>query len=82
MRFFNSKLEDEEYLQLLKKGYLKIKFKLPISELKEFDLMYRVSESFSFKTSSGAPVSTVITSIEVGEDDKSFCRIFIGFALK
>jgi hypothetical protein len=80
MEYFPKQLGKREYLELTMKGYLKLKFEIPIKNLKDFDLLYRAGKEISF-TYNGEELKTVITSIEVGEESfDSHCKVFLGFA--
>lgn len=81
MKFFDHHLGEREYNQLLDKGYLKVKFLLPLTSLKNFDLQYRLGTEVIFKHSS-IDIKTNVSSIEVSEEMDDKCRIYIGFTLQ
>jgi hypothetical protein len=80
MEYFPKNLGEREYRELTLKGYLKLKFDIPIKNLMQFDLAYRTGKEITFDYN-GEVLKTVITSIEVGEENhESKCKVFLGFA--
>jgi hypothetical protein len=77
---FSHKLNSREHSDLVLKGYLKIKFDIPTTQLKEFDAAYREGKEIPF-TYRTTVINTVITSIEISDDSNAeTCKVFLGFA--
>jgi hypothetical protein len=81
MEFFSLNLGQREHIALLSKGYLKIKFVIPKEQLKTFDMLYRPGKEVIFDYN-GEEIKTIITGIDVTEEDKNSCKIFLGFAMQ
>ena len=80
MEYFTQVLTDNEYQQLQKKGYLKVKFSIPLVDLDKFNTSYKNGKevSFSYKDRT---VLTNVTSIDIsdGHEDQT-CTVFMGLA--
>jgi len=81
MEFFSLNLGEREHAELLAKGYLKIKFIIPKEQLKTFDRIYRQGKEVIFDYN-GKEIKTVITGIEVTDEDRNSCKLFLGFAMQ
>ena len=81
MEFFSLDLGQREHHALMSKGYLKIKFVIPKEQLKTFNMIYRPGKEVIFDYN-GEEIKTVITGIDVTEEDKASCKIFLGFAMQ
>lgn len=81
MPYFQKELVEREYSELMLKGYLKLKFQLPIHRFKDFDNTIKIGKEIPFHFQ-GKQLKTVITSIEIGEKNSDTYGIFLGFALQ
>lgn len=82
MEMFSTQLKEREHLELYQKGYLKIKFEIPFSQLQQLDSTYVEGREVIFNFN-GEAIRTIITSVDVSEDSThETVKVFLGFAKK
>jgi hypothetical protein len=81
-QYFSSDLKDREHIELTMKGYLKIKFEIELSQLKDLDSSFREGTEVVFDYKGNA-IKTLVSSIDVGEETtEKTCKVFLGLTLK
>lgn len=82
MKYLSRNLGEREHLELMLKGYLKLKMEVPTGNLQEFNSTYQSGKEITFDYE-GKAVTTTITSIDVAkEGTDNSCKVFVGFALQ
>jgi hypothetical protein len=81
-QYFSSDLKDREHVELTLKGYLKIKFEIQLSQLKDLEFSFSEGKEVVFDYKGNA-IKTLVSSIEVGEETlEKTCKVFLGLTLK
>jgi hypothetical protein len=78
MEFFSTVFKEREYQELISRGYLKIKFELPASKLKDIDMAWREGSEIEFDYKN-QKIKTIIISVDISEDSTlDTCKVFLG----